>query len=109
MVKYPRSKITISNVRLLLISILFYLISFSAVAQTKQGKDYQKQKDNEKQKQSEISEEKYEKQKQHTYEIQSKSVKKRMNENKKTTDNYYKQKTRKPFFQGWFTWKRKRN
>ena len=109
MVKNCFLKITLSNAKLLLLSILFCTISFSVVAQKKQGKDYQKIKDKEKQENKEVAAEKYEKLKKRQYEIQSKNVKKRMDENKKATDSYYKQKTKKPFFQGWFTRKGKRN
>jgi cell division protein FtsL len=108
MLKICFSKSIVTNGKLFLISILFIVISLSCVSQKKTAKDYQKEKDQQKQERKEADAEKYEKLKQHQYDIQSKSVKKRMEENKKATDSYYSNKTHRCFILDWFSGKEKR-
>ena len=88
--------------------MFFCCLSIYIFGQTNKSKEAIKKAELQKEERERIAEDEYQKALQHKFEIQSKKTKKRMLENKKRTDNFYKKKLGQTFFQQLCPKKRKR-
>jgi Tfp pilus assembly protein PilN len=100
------AKIIFNNCKRILFIAFFCIFCLHISAQSKKVKEANRKKEALTEEQSQAAQEQYEKNLQHQYDIQSKATKKRMQDNKKSTDKYYKKKLGQSFFQRIFKKKR---
>ena len=88
--------------------MFFCCLCYCGNGQSKKVKEAIKKQEQKKEDQTQASDEQYQKSLQHQFDIQSKATKKRMLENKKKTDKFYKKKQGQTLCQRLCAKKRKR-